>query len=117
FLLDGFPRTLPQATGLQTKGVDVNLAVHLNVPHDAIVDRVKDRLVHIPSGRVYNLGWGKNQPMKKDGEWVDVVTGEKLVKRPDDEEEVVRRRLREFDRQAEGLLAWYKDRGVLETVT
>lgn len=53
WLLDGFPRTLPQAKALQLE-TPVNVVVHLDVPFQTIIDRVKDRWVHPGSGRVYN---------------------------------------------------------------
>ena len=60
WLLDGFPRTQPQAEALQAE-TPVNVVVNLCVPFDTIIDRIKDRWIHPASGRVYNLAF---QPPK-----------------------------------------------------
>lgn len=67
WLLDGFPRTIEQAnklSGVQT----VNSVMNLVVPHDIIIDRVKDRWIHLPSGRVYNIGFNSPKIPFKDDE-------------------------------------------------
>lgn len=74
WLLDGFPRTIAQAEYLWNFQ-PVESVINLHVPHDVIIERVKDRWVHLPSGRVYNLHF--NKP-KVDGR--DDVTGEELVR-------------------------------------
>jgi adenylate kinase len=77
-LLDGFPRTLEQAAQLQAE-TPVNVVIHVDVPFQTIVDRVKDRLVHPGSGRIYNTLFS---PPKVEGK--DDVTGEPLIQREDD---------------------------------
>ena len=54
WLLDGFPRTQPQAKALQAQA-PVNVVINLDVPFETIIDRIKDRWIHPTSGRVYNL--------------------------------------------------------------
>ncbi|KAF3287643.1 hypothetical protein TWF173_009792 [Orbilia oligospora] len=80
YILDGFPRTRPQAESLTEAGVDVNFVVNLDVPHSVILDRIANRWVHPGSGRVYNLTYS---PPKVEG--IDDITGEKLVRRVDDD--------------------------------
>ena len=84
WILDGYPRTMNQAqllNQLLTKlGQPLQLVINLDVPHSVILSRLEDRLIHLPSGRTYNLNYN---PPKVAG--IDDVTGEPLVKRPDDE--------------------------------
>lgn len=107
FLLDGFPRTEAQATSLDGI-VPINLAVSLKTPVDVIIERISGRWVHEPSGRVYNSGF--NAP-KVPG--LDDITGEPLVRRMDDEEEVYRERFRKFTETSKPLLDHYASKGVL----
>lgn len=107
FILDGYPRTASQATTLDAI-VPINLAVSLSTPFAVILDRIAGRWVHEPSGRVYNTTF--NQP-RVPGR--DDVTGEPLIKRPDDSEEVYRERFRRFQETSEPLLDHYAKRGVL----
>lgn len=106
-LLDGFPRTSVQAQKLwQAQPID--FAVNLIVPYDIIVDRVKKRYVHLASGRVYNLDFNPPKvPMKDD------VTGEPLSKRPDDNPEILQKRLNVYDNETKPVLAFYKEKGIL----
>ena len=90
-LLDGFPRTVVQAKGLEN-AVHVDLVINLDIPTDTIVDRIADRWIHPASGRVYSYSY---KPPKKHG--VDDVTGEPLIQRPDDQPEKVRARLDLYD--------------------
>ncbi|KAK3329597.1 P-loop containing nucleoside triphosphate hydrolase protein [Apodospora peruviana] len=107
FLLDGFPRTATQA-GRLDEIVPINLAVSIRTPVDVIMERISGRWVHEPSGRVYNTTF--NRP-KVEG--YDDVTGEKLVRRLDDSEEVYRRRFKKFEETSEPLLEHYARKGVL----
>ena len=110
FILDGFPRTAPQAE-LLAPHLPINLAVALVTPASIIIDRIGKRWVHAPSGRVYNTEFN---PPKTPGK--DDVTGEALSKRPDDEEGVWRKRLQKFQETSEPLLEFYERKGVLWTV-
>ncbi|KEY67585.1 hypothetical protein S40285_07678 [Stachybotrys chlorohalonatus IBT 40285] len=107
FLLDGFPRTAAQASALD-RIVPINLVVSIKTPFSVILDRIAGRWVHEPSGRVYNTSF--NAP-KVPGR--DDVTGEPLVQRPDDSEEVYRARFRKFEETSEPLLSHYASKGVL----
>jgi len=111
FLLDGFPRTVKQAQSLDEE-VDMNFVVNLNVPRDAILDRIANRMVHGPSGRVYNNTWN---PPKVPG--YDDVTGEKLTRRVDDCPETFAKRLKAYDESVAPLLEYYDKTGLLWTVS
>ena len=107
FLLDGFPRTRNQAERLD-EIVPINLAVWLKTPLEVILERISGRWVHEPSGRVYNDSFN---PPKVPGR--DDVTGDPLVKRADDSEEVYRARWAKFLETSEPLLEHYAKKGVL----
>lgn len=107
FILDGFPRTAPQAQKLDSL-IPINLVVSLFTPVNIILGRIADRWVHAPSGRVYNTGFNKPKIEGRDD-----VTGEKLTKRDDDGEEIWRTRLRKFEETSEPLLEHYNKKGVL----
>jgi len=103
WILDGFPRTLPQGKLLDGHlAQPLSLIVNLNVPDDVIISRIADRWIHLPSGRVYNTSY--NRPRV---EGRDDVTGEVLVQRPDDNEVTFRRRLEQFDAHTSPLLDYY----------
>lgn len=110
FVLDGFPRTAVQAVQLDDI-VPINLVVNLNTPSDIIIDRICNRWVHEPSGRVYNTTF--NAP-KVEGK--DDITGEPLTRRADDDPEVWKARLKSFKENNEPLLEHYDKAGVLWTV-
>ena len=102
FLFDGFPRTIPQADAMRTAGVKLDLVLEIDVPDSAIIDRMSGRRVHPASGRTYHV---HNNPPKVEGK--DDVTGEPLTQRPDDAEEIVRKRLATYHEQTEPLVAYY----------
>ena len=104
FLFDGFPRTLPQADALKTAGVKLDYVLEIDVPFDAIIERMSGRRSHLPSGRTYHL---KFNPPKVEG--LDDVTGEALVQRDDDREETVNKRLQVYSAQTRPLIAYYSD--------
>ncbi|XP_015191284.1 PREDICTED: GTP:AMP phosphotransferase AK3, mitochondrial [Polistes dominula] len=108
WLLDGFPRTLTQAEMLQ-RIQPVNLVLNLDVPTSVILDRVKNRWIHLPSGRVYNLGFNDPKVPGKDD-----VTGEKLIQRQDDKLEVVHKRLKEYSMKTEPVINFYRKLGILK---
>ncbi|XP_001603651.1 GTP:AMP phosphotransferase AK3, mitochondrial isoform X3 [Nasonia vitripennis] len=109
WLLDGFPRTRAQAEALQ-KIYPLSLVINVDVPDSVIVERLKNRWVHLPSGRVYNIGF--NDP-KVPGR--DDVTGELLVQRPDDQPEVVQERLHVYATKTKPLIDYYKQLNVLKS--
>lgn len=103
FLLDGFPRTIPQADAMKANGVVVDHVIEFDVPDDVIVERMSGRRVHPASGRVYHVTYN---PPKLEGK--DDVTGEDLVIREDDKEETVRKRLGIYHEQTELLVGYYR---------
>ncbi|MCJ7798408.1 MAG: adenylate kinase, partial [Polaromonas sp.] len=88
FLFDGFPRTIPQADAMKAAGVKIDYVLEIDVPFEAIIERMSGRRSHAPSGRTYHV---KFNPPKIEGQ--DDVTGESLIQREDDKEETVRKRL------------------------
>jgi adenylate kinase len=102
FLFDGFPRTIPQAEAMKTAGVKLDYVLEIDVPFDAIVERMSGRRSHPASGRTYHV---KFNPPKVQGQ--DDVTGEPLVQRPDDQEETVLKRLEVYSAQTRPLVDYY----------
>ena len=103
FLLDGFPRTIPQADAMKENGVEVDSVIEFDVPDDVIVERMAGRRVHSGSGRVYHVVYN---PPKVEGK--DDDTGEELSIRPDDEEATVRKRLAIYHEQTKPLVNYYQ---------
>ncbi len=102
FLLDGFPRTIPQADALKEAGVKIDFVLEFDVPDEVIVERMSGRRVHQPSGRTYHVIYN---PPKVEGK--DDVTGEDLIIRPDDKAETVLDRLAIYHKQTKPLIAYY----------
>jgi adenylate kinase len=103
FLLDGFPRTVPQADALKEAGVAIDAVIEIDVPDSVIVERMSGRRAHLASGRTYHVVFN---PPKVDGK--DDETGEDLVQRADDKAEVVLDRLRVYHEQTAPLVDYYK---------
>ena len=103
FILDGFPRTIPQADAMKEAGITVDYVLEFDVPDELIVDRIIGRRVHAASGRVYHI---KFNPPKVEGK--DDVTGEELTTRKDDQEETVRKRLVEYHQMTAPLIGYYQ---------
>jgi len=104
FLFDGFPRTIPQAEAMKVAGVMIDYVVEIDVPDEAIVERMSGRRSHPASGRTYHTTFN---PPKVAGK--DDVTGEELVQRADDEEETVKKRLDVYHSQTKPLVKYYVD--------
>jgi adenylate kinase len=104
FLFDGFPRTIPQADAMKAAGVKLDYVLEIDVPFDAIIERMSGRRSHTASGRIYHV---KYNPPKLEGK--DDVTGEALVQRDDDKEDTVRKRLEVYSAQTRPLVAYYSD--------
>ena len=102
FLFDGFPRTIPQAEAMKEAGVRLDYVLEIDVPFDAIIERMSGRRSHPASGRTYHV---KFNPPKVAGQ--DDVTGEPLVQRDDDKEETVRKRLGVYSQQTRPLVDYY----------
>lgn len=105
FLLDGFPRTIVQAEGLDAMGVEIDHVVEISVDDEEIVKRMSGRRVHLASGRTYHIEFN---PPKTKG--IDDKTGEPLIQRDDDSEETVRKRLTVYHNQTEPLIDFYADK-------
>lgn len=103
FLLDGFPRTVPQADAMKSAGINVDYILEFDVPDSVIIDRMSGRRIHAPSGRVYHV---RHNPPKVDN--VDDITGEPLTTRKDDHEEIVRKRLVEYHQLTKPLIDYYQ---------
>ncbi|MEB3205791.1 MAG: nucleoside monophosphate kinase [Vampirovibrionales bacterium] len=114
-ILDGFPRNAEQAKGLEPILASLNAhiaaVIYLDVPRNVIIERAANRVLSQKSGIVYNL---KTNPPKTPG--VCDVTGEALIQRPDDQPEVVAKRLASFDADTQPILAIYEHQGVLKSI-
>jgi adenylate kinase len=104
YLLDGFPRTLPQADAVTNAGIEIDAVIEIDVSDGEIVKRMAGRRAHLPSGRTYHIAYN---PPKVEGK--DDITGEDLVQRDDDKEEVVLDRLKVYHEQTQPLIGYYKE--------
>lgn len=104
YLLDGFPRTIPQADAMKANGIDIDYVVEISVDDQEIIKRMSGRRVHLASGRTYHVVYN---PPKQDG--IDDVTGEELIQREDDSEETVKKRLAIYHEQTEPLIEYYSN--------
>ncbi|KAF2155918.1 mitochondrial adenylate kinase [Myriangium duriaei CBS 260.36] len=110
FILDGFPRTAAQAKSLDVL-LPVNLVVNIKTPVSVVLDRICNRWIHAPSGRVYNTTFNAPKVPGKDD-----ITGEPLIQRDDDKPEVWTSRLAKFEESSLPLLEHYDRKGLLWTV-
>jgi adenylate kinase len=104
FLFDGFPRTIPQAEAMKAAGVRLDLVLEIDVPDEAIVQRMSGRRVHVASGRTYHVVFNAPKVAGKDD-----VTGEDLIQRADDSEETVKKRLEIYHSQTRPLVDYYSN--------
>ena len=102
FLFDGFPRTLPQADAMKAAGVKIDYVLEIDVPFEAIIERMSGRRSHSASGRTYHV---KYNPPKVEG--LDDATGEPLIQREDDKEATVAKRLEVYSAQTRPLVDYY----------
>ena len=103
YLLDGFPRNLPQATMMKKAGISVDYVIEISVLDEEIISRLSGRRIHPASGRVYHLIYN---PPKIDN--LDDLTGEELIRRDDDQEEVIRKRLEVYHLETEPLVKYFQ---------
>ncbi|NQW80919.1 MAG: adenylate kinase [Polaromonas sp.] len=102
FLFDGFPRTIVQADAMKAAEVKIDYVLEIDVPFEAIIERMSGRRSHSASGRTYHV---KFNPPKVDGQ--DDVTGAPLIQREDDKELTVAKRLEVYSAQTRPLVAYY----------
>jgi adenylate kinase len=111
FILDGFPRTIPQAEKLDSMLIDMQKplqkAIELKIDDELLVARITGRLVHPSSGRSYHKLFN---PPKKD--MTDDITGEPLVQRSDDNVDALKKRLSTYHQQTEPIVDYYKKTGI-----
>jgi len=113
YLLDGFPRTLPQADAVTSAGIAIDAVIEIDVADSVIVKRMSGRRAHLASGRTYHLEYNPPKVAGKDDE-----TGEELVQRPDDKEDVVLDRLKVYHDLTEPLVNYYKNQASkIDTLT
>lgn len=108
-LFDGFPRTIPQAKALKENNIKVDHVIEIKVDDKDLIERMVGRRIHLASGRTYHT---LHKPPLISG--VDDITGEPLIHRHDDDEEVVRERLAIYHRQTEPLIDFYKKWGIID---
>ena len=104
FLFDGFPRTIVQADAMKAAGVNLDIVLEIDVPDEAIIERMSGRRAHLASGRTYHVTFN---PPKVEG--IDDVTGEPLIQRDDDRQETVKKRLEVYQMQTRPLVSYYAD--------
>ena len=115
FVLDGFPRTIPQAEVLEEalakKNEKLDYAINVDVPDEKIIKRMSGRRACINCGATFHV---ENIPPKKEG--ICDRCGKDLVLRYDDKEETVRKRLDVYHEQTKPLIDFYRDKGILNTI-
>ena len=104
FLLDGFPRTIPQAQAMKDADIYVDYVIEIQVPDADIIERLSGRRIHLQSGRIYHI---KHNPPKVQGK--DDITGESLITRDDDIEKTILERLATYHKQTEPLVSFYSN--------
>ncbi len=111
YILDGVPRTIPQAEALEQQGVEIDCALDIEVEDSTIIDRMSGRRTCEACGASFHV---VNAPPKQEG--ICDVCGGPLTIRKDDAAETVKARLETYHEQTEPLIAFYKERGKLKTV-
>ncbi len=104
YLFDGFPRTIAQADALKLEGIKIDYVVEVKVPDEDIVVRMSGRRVHLSSGRTYHIVFNPPNVENKDD-----LTGDDLIQRVDDKEEIVRDRLSIYHEQTQPLVNYYSE--------
>lgn len=105
FIIDGFPRTIPQAKALSAAGIDFDYVIECTIGDDEVLRRLTGRRVHPASGRTYHVTYNPPRAPGKDD-----VTGEPLVQRPDDTEATIRNRIVTYHAQTKPLIEYYRER-------
>ena len=107
FILDGFPRTIPQADALQNMS-KIDIVINFQLDEEEIVKRLSGRRIHPASGRTYHVIFNPPENPGKDDQ-----TGEDLIIRPDDQVDAIRKRLEVYHEQTEPLIEYYRSRSLL----
>jgi len=110
FILDGFPRTIPQADAL-AQMTDLDAVVDFQISEDEVVERLSGRRMCPSTGKIYHIVFN---PPKVEGK--DDETGEDLIQREDDKEEAIKHRLDVYTQQTEPLINYYKNKGLIKEV-
>jgi len=110
FILDGFPRTIPQAKELDESGVKIDRVLNFNVPDDLIIRRITGRRTSKSTGKIYNI-YPDCEPNPPRG-----YPKDDLLQRDDDTEEVVKKRLVHYKEQTAPLIWYYSSKGVLVNI-
>ena len=111
YILDGVPRTIPQARTMEEMGIDIDCALSIEISDDTIIDRMSGRRTCRNCSQTFHI---VNNPPKVDG--VCDACGGELTIRKDDAPETVKARLDTYHRETEPLKAFYAERGKLKTV-
>ncbi|MEA1928116.1 MAG: adenylate kinase [Candidatus Auribacterota bacterium] len=115
YILDGFPRTIPQAEMLERLLADMNTAldraVYLDATDEVIIGRLSGRRICRECGKIYHI---TNMPPKKEG--VCDICGGELYQRPDDQPDAIRNRLQVYQEKTADLIQWYSERDLLTRV-
>ncbi|WMY96088.1 MAG: adenylate kinase [Arsenophonus sp.] len=107
FLLDGFPRTIAQAEILKNIGISIKYVLELHVSDEIIVERITGRRIHKSSGRIYHIKFNPPKIKNKDD-----ITGDDLIIRDDDTEDIIRKRLMEYHQFTKPVIDYYRKEAI-----
>lgn len=106
-IFDGFPRNLKQAEIMVNKNIKIDAIIYFDVSDDVVIERIINRRVHLPSGRVYNI---KTLPPKVENK--DDITGEQLTQRDDDKLEVITSRIETFNKTTQPISEFLQSKSI-----
>ncbi len=110
FILDGFPRTIPQAEALEKSGVRIDRVINFNLSDEMIIYRLSGRRIHKQTGRIYNVNPDGSPPVPKD------MPATELLQRDDDKPEAISNRLVVYRAQTQPLIGFYNQRRLLSDI-
>lgn len=110
FILDGFPRTIPQAEALDHAGVKIDTVINFKLNDDIIIHRLSGRRIHKETGKIYNVNANGIPPVPPE------MSPDELLQRDDDKPEAIGNRLVVYRRQTEPLIEFYTNKGLLADV-
>lgn len=111
FILDGFPRTIPQADALHDAGIAIDKVINFKIPDAQVIQRLSGRRIHKVTGKIYNVNPG-GAPQPPAG-----MVAEELLQRDDDKAEAIANRLVVYRAQTEPLITYYHKKGILADIT